>query len=74
MKYVYPFSEGSKEMKAVLGGKGANLSEMTREGLPIPEGFVITTEACMNYLNKKMDLKNDLMNDVLEQISQLEHS
>lgn len=72
MKYVYLFSEGSKEMKALLGGKGANLSEMTREGLPIPEGFVITTEACMNYLNKKMDLKNDLMNDVLEQISQLE--
>ena len=37
MKYVYPFSEGSKEMKALLGGKGANLSEMTREGLPIPK-------------------------------------
>ncbi len=49
-KYVYDFSEGSREMKDLLGGKGANLSEMTNLGLPVPPGFVITTEACTAYL------------------------
>ena len=48
-KYVYDFSEGDKGMKALLGGKGANLAEMTRIGLPVPPGFTITTEVC-NYL------------------------
>ncbi|HOL15972.1 MAG TPA: PEP/pyruvate-binding domain-containing protein, partial [Bacillota bacterium] len=46
---VYRFSQGSAEMKSLLGGKGANLSEMTRIGLPVPPGFVITTEACNKY-------------------------
>ena len=45
-KYVYSFSEGSKEMKSLLGGKGANLAEMTKIGLPVPQGFTITTDAC----------------------------
>ena len=45
-KYVYSFDEGSKEMKNLLGGKGANLAEMTSIGLPVPPGFTITTEAC----------------------------
>ena len=48
--YVYEFSEGSKEMRALLGGKGANLAEMTAIGLPVPDGFTITTEACLEYL------------------------
>ncbi|MBQ2161060.1 MAG: hypothetical protein II444_04430, partial [Firmicutes bacterium] len=48
-KIVYSFNEGSKEMKALLGGKGANLAEMTRIGLPVPFGFTITTEACNKY-------------------------
>ena len=49
MKYVYAFEEGNKDMRNLLGGKGANLAEMTNLGLPIPEGFTVTTEACTNY-------------------------
>ncbi len=49
-KYVYAFDEGDAEMKDLLGGKGANLAEMTRIGLPVPPGFVITTVACQAYL------------------------
>jgi pyruvate, orthophosphate dikinase len=49
-KYVYDFSEGNKDMKDLLGGKGANLAEMTNMGLPVPHGFTITTEACLTYL------------------------
>ncbi len=49
-KYVYDFSEGNKDMKDLLGGKGANLAEMTNMGLPVPPGFTITTEACLNFL------------------------
>lgn len=52
MKYIYSFHEGSKEMKDLLGGKGANLSEMKRLGLPVPEGFTITTETCNFFLQK----------------------
>jgi pyruvate, orthophosphate dikinase len=51
-KYVYDFSEGNKDMKALLGGKGANLAEMTNMGLPVPPGFTITTEACLAYLQE----------------------
>ncbi len=49
-KYVYAFDEGDKDMKDLLGGKGANLAEMTRLGLPVPPGFTITTDACRAYL------------------------
>uniref|UniRef100_UPI003A86D981 PEP/pyruvate-binding domain-containing protein n=1 Tax=Streptomyces sp. Agncl-13 TaxID=3400628 RepID=UPI003A86D981 len=49
-KYVYEFAEGSREMAALLGGKGAGLAEMTRLGLPVPPGFTVTTEACTAYL------------------------
>ena len=49
-KYVYDFSEGNKDMKDLLGGKGANLAEMTTMGLPVPPGFTITTEACLAFL------------------------
>src|SRR2546423_3583673 len=51
-KYVYDFAEGNKELKDLLGGKGANLAEMTNLGLPVPPGFIITTEACREYLTK----------------------
>src|SRR5215210_2739142 len=51
-KYVYDFSEGNKDMKDLLGGKGANLAEMTNMGLPVPPGFTITTEACLVFLNR----------------------
>ena len=50
-RWVYLFSEGSKEQKDLLGGKGANLAEMTKLGLPVPTGFTVTTEACLHYLN-----------------------
>jgi len=49
-KYVYDFSEGNRDMKDLLGGKGANLAEMTNMGLPVPHGFTVTTEACLAYL------------------------
>ena len=49
-KYVYEFTEGGKDQKDLLGGKGANLAEMTRLGLPVPPGFTVTTEACRRYL------------------------
>ena len=49
-KYVYEFSEGGRDDKDLLGGKGANLAEMTRLGLPVPPGFTVTTEACRRYL------------------------
>ena len=51
-KYVYDFSEGNKDMKDLLGGKGANLAEMTNMGLPVPPGFTITTEACLTFLKQ----------------------
>jgi len=49
-KYIYGLNEGNAEMKALLGGKGANLAEMVRNGLPVPPGFVITTEVCLRYM------------------------
>ena len=49
-QFVYGFAEGNKDQKALLGGKGANLAEMTNLGLPVPPGFTITTEACRSYL------------------------
>src|SRR4030081_1059490 len=52
-KLVYDFAEGNKDMKDLLGGKGANLAEMTNLGLPVPPGFTITTEACRVYLRTK---------------------
>ena len=51
MKYVYAFKEGNADMRNLLGGKGANLAEMTNLGLPIPQGFTVTTEACTEYYN-----------------------
>ncbi len=50
-KFVYDFAEGNKDLKDLLGGKGANLAEMTNLGLPVPPGFTITTEACQAYLD-----------------------
>ena len=52
-KYVYDFTEGNRDMKDLLGGKGANLAEMTNLGLPVPPGFTITTEACRAYLDER---------------------
>ena len=58
-KYVYAFEEGGKEQKFLLGGKGANLAEMTKLGLPVPPGFTITTEACNDYFAAGEQLPDD---------------
>src|SRR5690242_12300174 len=70
-KYVYDFAEGSRDMKDLLGGKGANLSEMTNLGLPVPPGFVITTEACTAYLANG-DVPSELAAEVTEHLAALE--
>lgn len=73
IKYVYSFNEGSKEMKSLLGGKGANLAEMTKIGLPVPPGFTITTEACNDYyLNNKI-INQDILDQIEEKLFSLEN-
>ena len=62
VKYVYSFNEGSKEMKSLLGGKGANLAEMTKIGLPVPPGFTITTESCIDYYENNKTIKQEIIN------------
>jgi len=71
-KYVYDFSEGSKELKNLLGGKGANLGEMTKLGLNIPPGFTITTEACLLYFKNPDKVMADIEPRVLEHLKNLE--
>lgn len=71
MKYVYSFSEGSKDMKDLLGGKGANLAEMTKLGLPVPPGFTITTEAC-NYYLLNQGYPGDFWEELKEKLAELE--
>ncbi|RLB17358.1 MAG: pyruvate, phosphate dikinase [Deltaproteobacteria bacterium] len=72
-KYVYSFEEGDGKNKQLLGGKGANLCEMTQIGLPVPPGFVITTEACLAYLDrKKKGLDSDLKRQIKEAMVELE--
>ena len=70
-KYVYDFAEGNRDMKDLLGGKGANLSEMTNLGLPVPPGFVITTEACTTYLDTG-DVPAELEAEVSEHLDALQ--
>ncbi len=72
-KYVYDFSEGNKDMKDLLGGKGANLAEMTNMGLPVPHGFTITTEACLTYLAEG-GYPAGLMEEVDQHLASLETS
>ena len=72
MKYVYMFSEGNKDMKNLLGGKGANLAEMTNIGLPVPRGFTITTEACTNYYESGKKISEDIKNEIFDKLSELE--
>jgi len=72
-KYVYDFSEGNKDMKDLLGGKGANLAEMTNMGLPVPHGFTLTTEACLRYLDGG-DWPDGLIDEVEEHLVRLERT
>ena len=66
-KYVYLFSEGNGSMRELLGGKGANLAEMTNLGMPVPQGFTITTEACTQYYADGRQLNDALVADIFEQ-------
>jgi pyruvate, orthophosphate dikinase len=70
--YVYDFSQGSKDMRDLLGGKGANLAEMTTIGLPVPDGFTITTKACLDYLGAGGDWPEGLRDEVAEHLAGLE--
>jgi len=72
IQYVYKFSEGNKEMKKLLGGKGANLAEMTKIGLPVPQGFTITTEACNKYFNDNNTLDESILEQVELSVFELE--
>src|SRR5690625_4992924 len=72
-KFVYDFNEGNGSMKDLLGGKGANLAEMTSLGLPVPRGFTISTEACIEYLNSNRQLSKDLELEIFKHLKQLEN-
>ncbi len=72
VKYVYSFNEGSKEMKSLLGGKGANLAEMTKIGLPVPPGFTITTQACNDYYENNKTIKQEIIDQIEEKLLSLE--
>ena len=72
MKYVYLFSEGNKDMRNLLGGKGANLAEMTSIGLPVPRGFTVTAEACTRYYDDGMTIAQEIVDEIEEKVSKLE--
>ena len=72
MKYVYMFSEGNKDMKNLLGGKGANLAEMTSIGLPVPRGFTVTTEACTAYYDSGKKISDEIVNEIYDRLEDLE--
>ena len=71
-KFVYSFDEGNKEMRSLLGGKGANLAEMTNIGLPVPQGFTITTEACNDYYDNDHKIVQEVLDQIDEKLKQLE--
>ena len=71
-KYVYLFSEGNASMRELLGGKGANLAEMTNLGLPVPQGFTISTEACTQYYEDGKKINDDIQAEILEYITKME--
>ncbi len=71
-KYCYLFSEGNAGMREILGGKGANLAEMTNIGLPVPQGFTISTEACTQYYEDGRQINADIMAEIMEYITKME--
>ena len=72
MKYVYLFTEGNADMRNLLGGKGANLAEMTNIGLPVPQGFTITTEACTQYYEDGREINEEIQSQINEYIEKME--
>ena len=71
-KWVYMFTEGNADMRNLLGGKGANLAEMTNLGLPVPQGFTITTEACTQYYEDGRKINDEIMDQIMEAIEKME--
>ena len=71
-KFVYAFREGNKDMRNLLGGKGANLAEMTSLGLPIPQGFTVTTEACTDYYNNGEKISSEIEEQIFKALEELE--
>ncbi|MBQ3275492.1 MAG: pyruvate, phosphate dikinase, partial [Oscillospiraceae bacterium] len=71
-KYVYQFSEGNAKMRELLGGKGANLAEMTNIGLPVPQGFTISTDACTKYYEDGRQINDEIMAEIMENIAKME--
>ena len=71
-KYVYLFTEGNADMRELLGGKGANLAEMTHIGLPVPQGFTITTEACTKYYEDGKKINDEIMAQIMEYVAKME--
>lgn len=71
-KFVYSFNEGSKEMRDILGGKGANLAEMTKIGLPVPFGFTVSTEACNRYYAEDKEISPEIVDEIKEKLKELE--
>ncbi|HHU73694.1 MAG TPA: pyruvate, phosphate dikinase, partial [Clostridiales bacterium] len=71
-KWVYLFKEGKADMKNLLGGKGANLAEMTNLGLPIPQGFTVTTEACTDYYNSGKQIRDEIKDQIFDALKKLE--
>jgi pyruvate,orthophosphate dikinase len=72
-KYVYSFHEGNATMRSLLGGKGANLAEMVKIGLPVPMGFTVTTEACLNYYDEGEKISENMLSQILEALENLEN-
>ena len=71
-KWVYLFTEGNADMRELLGGKGANLAEMTNIGLPVPQGFTITTEACTQYYEDGREINPEIMAQIEEYVKKME--
>ena len=71
-KWVYEFAEGNANMRELLGGKGANLAEMTNLGLPIPNGFTVTTEACTDYYNQGKTISDEIIGQIFDALAKLE--
>ena len=71
-KYCYLFSEGNASMRTLLGGKGANLAEMTNIGLPVPQGFTISTEACTQYYDDGRKINDEIMAEIMEYVEKME--
>ena len=71
-KYVYKFSEGNKDMRELLGGKGANLAEMTKAGMPVPQGFTVSTEACTQYYADGRKINEEIQKEIFANLADLE--